>query len=257
MGSHHCQSCGAGRAAQRLWKDPRGSSHTLPAKPVMWPCLTLRGRRVWSSHDPGEADIVCGHTNDQHTLLGSVLRPAGWVIFSRPGCKALFPWVKAGVPAMTTRCPMMSLIPRVLLVALLLIPFLSHWLPFCSSNKPGTAHLWAFAPTLPSAWCMCTWLAASSFHMTSSGFCSQMSSYSKLHPYIPMSDQEIYSFLAALSWEICLPSQSFNILPYKVRWMVGDLLGYYENRMRTYTECYTPSCHQHEAGSFCPSPVVK
>ena len=66
-----------------------GSSHILPAKPVMWLCLTLRGRRVRCSHDPGEADIVCGHTNAQHTLLGSVLRPADWVIFSRPGLKAL------------------------------------------------------------------------------------------------------------------------------------------------------------------------
>lgn len=133
---------------------------------------------------------------------------------------------------------MTSLVPRVLPIALSLLPFLSHWLPFCSSDKPGTAHLWALAPTLPSAWCMCTWLAPSSFHLTLN-FCSQMSSYSKLLPYIPMSDQEIHSFLAALSREICLPSQSFNILPCKVRWMVGALLGYYENWMRTYTQSAT------------------
>lgn len=40
--------------------------------------------RVQSSRVPGEADILCGYTKDQHTPLGSVLSPADWAIFLRP-----------------------------------------------------------------------------------------------------------------------------------------------------------------------------
>lgn len=52
---------------------------------------------------------------------------------------------------------------------------------------------------------------------------ASMSSYLNLHSYISTFDQGIHSFLAVLSWEICLIFQSFHILSCKNRMMAFTL----------------------------------